>query len=174
MAAKRGAHNHAASVASTAAATAAPAAAAEAATVAPEAATAALTATAGTAATKRPARACTSPAKMAKIADVHGEVETTAGTTEESAEAPLAKGTPATSYNMRKRLPRAECSSSQNDEDELDDDDELDKDDELEKDDEAADVHTPSKGLPVKANLKRGRGWPPKPSSPQGTSNPYP
>ena len=191
MAGKRGANNLAASAAVTAAATAATAAlaaaalAAEAATpaLAPDAATPALAPEAATPAIppspikKRPARACNSPNKLAKTAAVHGEVETPAGTTGASAEAPSA--TPATSYNMRKRLPRPEGSSStQNDEDDFGDEDASEKDDDLEKEDdldeEAAVEHTPKKVLPVIANLKRGKGRPPKPSSPQGNSNPYP
>ena len=81
---------------------------------------------------------------------------------------------------MRQRLPPAQGSSSQNDEDNsgdedaLDKDDDMDKDDDLDKEDESAVELTPKKVLPVIANLKRGRGRPPKPSSPQGTSNPYP
>ena len=209
MAGKRGASNHAASAAATAAATAATAAlAAEAAAaalaakavaaLAAEAAAAlaadaaaalaakpATTARAAEAATtalppspmnKRPSRACNSPNKSAKIGAAHEVV----GTTEESAEALSAKETPATSYNMRKRLLPPQGSSSQNDEENsgdeyaLDKDDDSDKDDDLDKDDEAAVELTPKKVLPVIENLKRGRGRPPKPSSPQGTSNPYP
>ena len=182
MAGKRGANNLAASAAVTAAATAATAALAAAA-LAAEAATPALAPEAATPAIppspikKRPARACNSPNKLAKTAAVHGEVETPAGTTGASAEAPSA--TPATSYNMRKRLPRPEGSSStQNDEDDFGDEDASEKDDDLEKEDdldeEAAAELTPKKVLPVIANLKRGKGRPPKPSSPQGNSNPYP
>ena len=198
MAGKRGASNHAASAAATAAATAATAAlaaeaaaalAAEAAAalaadvaaaLAAEAATPARAAEAATTAlppspmNKRPSRACNSPNKSAKIGAAHEVV----GTTEESAEAPSAKETPATSYNMRKRLPPAQGSSSQNDEDNFGDEDALDKDDDsdkdLDKDDEDAAELTPKKVLPVIANLKRGKGRPPKPSSPQGNSNPYP
>ena len=122
---------------------------------------------------KRPARACNSPKKSAKIVHVHGVVATTAVTTEKSAEAPSG-----TSYNMRKRVPPAQASSSQNDEDNFGDEDALDKDDDsdkdLDKDDEDAAELTPKKVLPVIANLKRGKGRPPKPSSPQGNSNPYP
>ena len=122
---------------------------------------------------KRPARACNSPSKSAKIVHVHGVVATTAVTTEKSAEAPSG-----TSYNMRKRVPPAQASSSQNDEDNFGDEDALDKDDDsdkdLDKDDEDAAELTPKKVLPVIANLKRGKGRPPKPSSPQGNSNPYP
>ena len=203
MAGKRGASNHAASTAaSAAAATAALAAEAAAALVAEaaaalaaeaaavlaadaaaalsaQAATTALTAVAETTALppspskKRPARACNSPSKSAKIVHVHGVVATTAVTTEKSAEAPSG-----TSYNMRKRVPPAQGSSSQNDEDNFGDEDALDKDDDsdkdLDKDDEDAAELTPKKVLPVIANLKRGKGRPPKPSSPQGNSNPYP
>ena len=207
MAGKRGASNHAASTAATAAATAATAAAAiaaeaaaalaadAAAALAAEAApalaadaTPALPAQASTTAraaeadtttvppsplNKRPARACNSPKKLAKIVDVNGVVATTAVTTEKSAEAPSG-----TSYNMRKRVPPAQASSSQNDEDNFGDEDALDKDDDsdkdLDKDDEDAAELTPKKVLPVIANLKRGKGRPPKPSSPQGNSNPYP
>jgi hypothetical protein len=75
-------------------------------------------------------------------------------------------------------MPPAQASSSQNDEDNFGDEDALDKDDDsdkdLDKDDEDAAELTPKKALPVIANLKRGKGRPPKPSSPQGTSNPYP
>ena len=121
---------------------------------------------------KRPARACTSPNKSAKIVHVHGVVATTAVTTEKSAEAPSGP------YNMRQRVPPAQASSSQNDEDNFGDEDGLDKDDDmgkdLDKDDEDAAELTPKKVLPVIANLKRGKGRPPKPSSPQGNSNPYP
>ena len=176
MAGKRGANNLAASAAVTAAATAATAAlaaaalAAEAATpaLAPDAATPALAPEAATPAIppspikKRPARACNSPNKSAKIVHVHGVVATTAVTTEKSTEAPSG-----TSYNMRQRMPPAQASRSQNDED-----DDSDKD--LDKDDEDAAELTPKKVLPVIANLKRGKGRPPKPSSPQGNSNPYP
>ncbi len=132
---------------------------------------------------KRPARACNSPSKSAKIVHVHGVVATTAVTTEKSAEAPSG-----TSYNMRQRVPPAQGSSSHNDEDNFGDEDGLDKDDDmdkdldkddgmdkdLDKDDEDAAKLTPKKVLPVIANLKRGKGRPPKPSSPQGNSNPYP
>ena len=207
MAGKRGASNHAASTVATAAATAATAAAAlvaeAAAALAAEAAAAlaadatpalaadatpALPAQASTTAraaeadtttvppsplNKRPARACNSPNKSAKIVHVHGVVATTAVTTEKSAEAPSG-----TSYNMRKRVPPAQGSSSQNDEDNFGDEDALDKDDDsdkdLDKDDEDAAELTPKKVLPVIANLRRGKGRPPKPSSPQGNSNPYP
>jgi hypothetical protein len=75
---------------------------------------------------------------------------------------------------MRKRVPPAQGSSSQNDEDNFADEDALDKDDDMDKDDEDAAELTPKKVLPVIANLKRGKGRPPKPSSPQGNSNPYP
>jgi hypothetical protein len=75
---------------------------------------------------------------------------------------------------MRQRVPPAQGSSSQNDEDFFGDEDALDKDDDLDKDDEDAAELTPKKVLPVIANLKRGKGRPPKPSSPQGNSNPYP
>ena len=121
---------------------------------------------------KRPARACNSPNKSAKIAAVHGVVATTAVTTEKSAEAPSG-----TSYYMRQRLLPTQGSSSQNDEDNSGDEDPLEKDDDAEKDDDMDKEHesavelTPKKVLPVIANLKRGRGRPPKPSSPQGTSN---
>ena len=191
MAGKRGASNHAASTAATAAVTAATAAAAlaaEAAAALAADATPALPAQASTTAraaeadtttvppsplNKRPARACNSPSKSAKIVHVHGVVATTAVTTEKSAEAPSG-----TSYNMRKRVPPAQGSSSQNDEDNFGDEDALDKDDDmdkdLDKDDEDAAELTPKKVLPVIANLKRGKGRPPKPSSPQGNSNPYP
>ena len=201
MAGKRGASNHAASTAATAAATAATAAAALAAEAAAalaaeaaaalaadaaaalpaQAATTALTAVAETTALppspskKRPARACNSPNKLANIAAVHGVVPTKAGTTEKSAEAPSG-----TSYYMRQRLLPTQGSSSQNDEDNSGDEDALEKDDDSEKDDDMDKEHesavelTPKKVLPVIANLKRGRGRPPKPSSPQGTSNPYP
>lgn len=191
MAGKRGASNHAASTAATAAATAATAAAAiaaEAAAALAADATPALPAQASTTAraaeadtttvppsplNKRPARACNSPKKSAKIVHVHGVVATTAVTTEKSAEAPSG-----TSYNMRQRVPPAQASSSQNDEDNFGDEDALDKDDDsdkdLDKDDEDAAELTPKKVLPVIANLKRGKGRPPKPSSPQGNSNPYP
>ena len=132
---------------------------------------------------KRPARACNSPSKSAKIVHVHGVVATTAVTTEKSTEAPSG-----TSYNMRKRDPPAQGSSSHNDEDNFGDEDGLDKDvdmdkdsdkdddtdKDLDKDDEDAAKLTPKKVLPVIANLKRGKGRPPKPSSPQGNSNPYP
>ena len=198
MAGKRGASNHAASTAATAAATAATAAAAlaaeAAAALAADAtpalaadATPALPAQAATTAraaeadtttvppsplNKRPARACNSPSKSAKIVHVHGVVATTAVTTEKSAEAPSGP------YNMRQRVPPAQASSSQNDEDNFGDEDALDKDDDsdkdLDKDDEDAAELTPKKVLPVIANLKRGKGRPPKPSSPQGNSNPYP
>ena len=187
MAGKRGASNHAASTAATAAVTAATAAAAlaaEAAAALAADATPALPAQAATTAraaeadtttvppsplNKRPARACNSPSKSAKIVHVHGVVATTAVTTEKSAEAPSG-----TSYNMRKRVPPAQGSSSQNDEDNFGDEDALDKDDDMDKDDEDAAELTPKKVLPVIANLKRGKGRPPKPSSPQGNSNPYP
>jgi hypothetical protein len=122
---------------------------------------------------KRPARACNSPKKSAKLVHVHGVVATTAVTTEKSAEAPSG-----TSYNMRQRVPPTQGSSSQNDVDNFGDEDALDKDDDsdkdLDKDDKDAAELTPKKVLPVIANLKRGKGRPPKPSSPQGNSNPYP
>ena len=187
MAGKRGASNHAASTAATAAVTAATAAAALAAEAAaalaadatpalpaqaatsPRAAEADTTAVPPSPLNKRPARACNSPSKSAKIVHVHGVVATTAVTTEKSAEAPSG-----TSYNMRKRVPPAQGSSSQNDEDNFGDEDALDKDDDMDKDDEDAAELTPKKVLPVIANLKRGKGRPPKPSSPQGNSNPYP
>ena len=141
-----------------------------------QAATTALTAVAETTAVspspskKRPARACNSPNKLAKTAAEHGVVATQAGTTEKSAEA-----TSGTSYYMRERLLPTQGSSSLNDEDNsgdenaLDNDDDSEKDDAMDKEHESAVELTPKKVLPVIANLKRGKGRPPKPSSPQGT-----